>query len=140
MDLWCLEGGAAEKIDARSMFTYNEARPKERSDRILYQVSAYRQKSLFIPECAQGPIIKLVCQCVRVTFVVLLIARTVRFHTHGIYGSGRVRANAWDVFRSPPSQGGLGRRAAVDFVESFRRGGIFSIFFSPSNAHGRLQV
>ena len=65
--------------------------------------------------------------CVCVTFVILLIARAVRFHTHGIYGSGRVWANAWDVFRRPQPRGGRG--AAADFVVSFGRGGIFSIYF-----------
>ena len=53
-------------------------------------------------------------------------------HKPGIYGSGRVWANAWDVFRRAPSRGGRGRRAAVDFVVCFGCGGIFSpFFFSP---------
>ena len=42
----------------------------------------------------------------------------------GIYGSGRVWANAWDVFRLKPSRGGRGRRAAVDFVVCFGCGEI----------------
>ena len=46
------------------------------------------------------------------------------FHKTGIYGSGRVWANAWDVFRRTPSQGNRGRRAAVDFVG----GGSFFFF------------
>ena len=54
----------------------------------------------------------------------------VDFHKPGIYGSGRVWANAWDVFRRTPSQGGRGRRAAVDFVVCFGCAGIFSCFFS----------
>ena len=41
------------------------------------------------------------------------------FHKFGIYGSVRVWANAWDVFRRTPSRGGRGRRAAVDFVVCF---------------------
>ena len=51
------------------------------------------------------------------------------FHKLGIYGSGRVWANAWDVFRLAPSGGGRGRRAAVDFVVCiFGWGGLFSFF------------
>ena len=38
-------------------------------------------------------------------------------------------AIAWDVFHHMPSQGGRGRRAAVDFVVCFRWGGIFFCFF-----------
>ena len=67
------------------------------------------------------------------------------FHKHGIYGSGQVWANAWDVFRLVPSRGGRGRRAAVDFVVCFGWDGFFRVFlffrFSfSSNAHGLLQV
>ena len=69
----------------------------------------------------------------------------VDFHKPGIYGSGRVRANAWDVFPRMPSRIGRGRRAAVAFVAFFGRGGFFSArfffrFFFSSNAHGLLQV
>ena len=46
------------------------------------------------------------------------------FHKPGIYGSGRVWANAWDVFRRTPSRGGRGHRAAADFVVGFGCGGI----------------
>ena len=55
-------------------------------------------------------------------------------HKPGIYGSGRVWANAWDVSRRAPSRGGRGRRAAV--VSWCALGGmdfllflLFSIFF-----------
>ena len=54
------------------------------------------------------------------------------FHKPGIYGRGRVWANAWDVFRRTSSRGGRGRRVAVDFVVCFGCGGIlcfFSFFF-----------
>ena len=51
------------------------------------------------------------------------------FHKPGIYGSGRVWANAWDAFPSMPFRVGRGRRAAVDFVVCFRWGGLFSVFF-----------
>ena len=63
------------------------------------------------------------------------------FHKPGIYGSGRVWANAWDVFRRTPSRGGHGRRAAVDFVVlSVRRDFVLFFAFFSSNAHGLLQV
>ena len=65
------------------------------------------------------------------------------FHKLGIYGSGPVWANAWDVFRRVSSRGGRGRRAAVHFVVRFGCGGIFSGFFFrlfSSSAHGLLQV
>ena len=65
------------------------------------------------------------------------------FHNPGIYGSGRVWTNAWDVFPCMPSRVGLGRQAAVDFVVCFRWGGVFSEFsfsiFSYLNAHGLLK-
>ena len=51
------------------------------------------------------------------------------FHKPGIYGSGRVWANAWDVFRRAPSRVGRGRRAAVDFVVCFGWGGFFVFYF-----------
>ena len=46
----------------------------------------------------------------------------------GIYGSGRVWANARGAFRRGPSRGSRGRWADVDFVVCFRWGGIFSCF------------
>ena len=58
------------------------------------------------------------------------------FHKSGIYGSGRVWANAWNVFRRSPPRSGRGRRAAVDLVVRVRcvLGGaiafLLSIFFS----------
>ena len=52
------------------------------------------------------------------------------FHKPGIYGSGRVWANAWDFFRRTPCRGGRGRRAAVYFVVRFwvRRDFVFCFF------------
>ena len=66
------------------------------------------------------------------------------FHKRGIDGSGRVQANAWDVFHRTPPRVGRGRRAAVDFVVCFGCGGFFRVsflfdFFS-LNAHGLLKV
>ena len=61
----------------------------------------------------------------------------------GIYGSGRVWANALDAFRRALSRGGRGRWADVGFVVCFRWGAIFSSFFFvffSSNAHDLLQV
>ena len=79
-----------------------------------------------------------------VTFVVVTDCESCTrsiFHKPGIYGSGQVWANAWDVFRRTPSRGGGGRRAAMDFVVCFGCGGIlvFSSFFS-SDAHGLPQA
>ena len=67
------------------------------------------------------------------------------FDKPGIYGSGRVWANAWDVSRRAPSRGGRGRRAAVVSWCVLGWGGIFrvvffSIFFFFSNVYGLLQV
>ena len=60
------------------------------------------------------------------------------FHKPGIYGSGRVRANAWDVSRRAPFRGGRGRRAVVDIVVCFGLGGLLIVFvlfdFFSSNA------
>ena len=67
------------------------------------------------------------------------------FHKLGIYGSGRVRANAWDVFRRALSRSGRGCRASVDIFRGvffLLSGGIsffFFVFFT-SNAHGLMQV
>ena len=51
------------------------------------------------------------------------------FHKPGIYESGQVWSNAWNVFRRAPSRGCRGRRAAVDFVVCFGWGGFFRVFF-----------
>ena len=66
------------------------------------------------------------------------------FDKQGIYGSGRVWANEWGVFRCTLFRVGRGRRAAVDFVVCFGCGGFFRVsflfdFFS-LNAHGLLKV
>ena len=53
------------------------------------------------------------------------------FHKPGIYGSGRVGANAWNVFRRAPSRGSRGRRAAVDFRGVFWMRRVFVFFFFP---------
>ena len=50
------------------------------------------------------------------------------FHKPGIYGSGRVWANAWQAFRRTPSRDVGGRRAAVDFVVCFECGGVYFVF------------
>ena len=57
-----------------------------------------------------------VCLCVSVTLVVFTDCGSYEadFHQPGIYESGRVWANAGDVFLRQPSRGGRGRRAAVD--------------------------
>ena len=86
--------------------------------------------------------------CVCVTFVVITDLRELYgadLHKLGIYGSGRVWANAWDVFRRTPSRGGRGRRAAVDLFRGVYCvfGGISCFFFFvfvTLSAHGPLQV
>ena len=78
-----------------------------------------------------------VCMCKIRRFYGLRELYETEFHKPGIYGSGRVWANVWDVFRRMPSRGGRGRRAAVDFVVCSGWGGfffnmgmcVFSIFF-----------
>ena len=50
------------------------------------------------------------------------------FYKPGIYGSGRVWTNAWDVSRRTPSRGGRGRRADVDIMVCFGWGGFFVLF------------
>ena len=50
------------------------------------------------------------------------------FHTPGIYVSGRVWVNAWDVFHRTPSRGGRGRPATVDFVGCFGAADFFVLF------------
>ena len=51
------------------------------------------------------------------------------FYKPGIYGSGRVWANAWDVSRRAPSRGGRSCRAAVDIVVCFERVDFLMFFF-----------
>ena len=52
------------------------------------------------------------------------------FYKPGIYGSGGVWANAWDVFRCTTSRVGHGRRAAVDFVPCLvRRNFVFFLIY-----------
>ena len=84
--------------------------------------------------------------CVCVTFVVFTNCEscTRPISTKpGIYGSGRVWANAWDVFRRAASRVCRGHRAAVAFVVcsgvEFFVFIFFDLFFSP-NAHGLLHV
>ena len=50
------------------------------------------------------------------------------FHKLGIFGSGRVWANAWDVVLRTPFRGGRGRWADEGFVVWFWWVGIFSCF------------
>ena len=69
-----------------------------------------------------------------VTFVVFTDCESCTrpiFHKPGIYGSGRVWANACDVFPRMPSRVGRGRRAAVAFAVCFGWGG-FSCVLSMS--------
>ena len=72
--------------------------------------------------------------CVRVcvTFVVLTDCESCTSHEPGIYGIGRVWANAWDVFYRMSSRVARGGGAAVDFVVCFGWGGFFRDFFFPN--------
>ena len=69
------------------------------------------------------------------------------FHKPGIYGSGRVWGNAWDVFPRMPSRVGRGRRDAVDFVVCFGWGGFFFrvflfdfFFFEPTRPAASMRL
>ena len=66
------------------------------------------------------------------------------FHKLGIFWSGNVWANAWDVFPRMEFRVGRGLRAAVDFAVCFGWDGLFSyvffFFFPSSNALRLLQV
>ena len=124
------------KYEATSCLIYistrNEARRKEGTDR--GRSLPLRQKRLFIPGSYKMPLFNYsVCAfvCYIRRFHWLRELYEADFHKPGIYGSGRVWANAWDVFRRTPSRGGRGRRAAVNFVVCFGCGGIsfFSFFF-----------
>ena len=57
------------------------------------------------------------------------------FHKTEIYGSGRVWADAWNVFRRAPSRVGHGRRAAVNFVVCFGWGEFFSVLSMSLHFH-----
>ena len=74
-----------------------------------------------------------------VTFVVFTDCEscTRPISTPGIYGSGRVWANSWEVGFRAPSRGGRGRRAAVGFAVCFGWGGFFRSFheFAFSNSY-----
>ena len=52
------------------------------------------------------------------------------FHNPGIYGSGQVWANAWDVFCRASSRGGHVRQAPAAFVVCSGWGGFFLVFLS----------
>ena len=56
------------------------------------------------------------------------------FNKPGIYGRGRVLANAWDVVNRTPSLGGRGCRAAVDFAVCFGCDGISLSFLRTHTA------
>ena len=58
------------------------------------------------------------------------------FHKPGIYGGGRVWANAWNVFCRPQSRVSRGRRAAVNLVCVL--GG--AIFFSVLSKSLHFQI
>ena len=61
------------------------------------------------------------------------------FHKPGIYGSGRVWANAWDVVFRAPFRGGRGRWADVGFVVCFRWGGFLLVFQVTTFSNSYIQ-
>ena len=126
------------------LIEYNEARPRERSDRgrffpIGKKASSYRG-------AIQGAIISFACLSVRVTFVVFTDFESCTrpiFTNPGSMGADK-HGLTRGTFRRASSRGGRGRRAAVDswcvLVGADFFGFLFSFFFSSSNAHGLLQV
>ena len=104
-----------------------------RGSKATEAVFCIQAKRLFIPGCVQGAIIQLFCPClcVCVTFVVFTDCEscTRPISTNpGFYESGRVWANAWNVFFRAPSRGGRGRWADVGFVVCFQWGRFFLDF------------
>ena len=122
-------------------------------------VFAYRAKNIFIMKPffalrANKTLhtgVRIGCHCL-ISLFVCLSAKFVVFTdcesctrpistNPGYVETGEYALNAWDVFRRTPSQGGRGRRVAVDSVVCFGCGGIscfFLVFFSSN--HGLLQV
>ena len=82
-----------------------------------YLISLYVCPSVYLPVCNIRRF-----YCIRELYEADL-------HKIGIYGSGRVWANAWDVFRRTSSRVGRGRRAAVEFVVCLGCGGISCFLF-----------
>ena len=108
--------------------TSNEVRPRERSDRGRFlplgpKASSYRG-------AYRVPLFNLsMCEINVRPFCWLRQLYDADFHKPGIYGSGRVWANAWDVFFRAPSRDGRGRRAAAAYVVFCRWGGFFRVSF-----------
>ena len=138
-------------LQVRSFFlltyrsNWDEARPRERLGRDCFLPIG--QSSLFIPGCIRIWSHGLVNLSVRLCMCNLRGLHSLRerfeteFHTPGIYGSGRVWVNAWDVFRHTPNRCCRGCRAAVDSLVCLGAAGfrvfVFDIF--PSKTHGLLQ-
>ena len=104
-------------------FIYNEARPKERSDRGHFSHLCRSKTPLLHNRVHTGchylislSVLLSVCLCNIRRFFRLREPYEADFHKRGIYGSRRVWTNAWDVYRRVPSRGGRGHRDAVDFV------------------------
>ena len=101
-----------------------------------------------MPWSVQGAIIYLVCLCVcqcvcNIRRFYSLREYQADLHKLGIYVSGRVSANAWDVF--PCIRLELDAVAGLLWISWCVLGrAIFAvllfIYFFPSNAHGLLQV
>ena len=129
----------------KPLITSNEARTKERSDRGRFSPLGKMPLS-YRGACRVPLFIWSVCQsvCNVRRFYCLRGLYQADLHKPGIYGSGRVWANAWDVFPRMSSRVGRSRRAAVDFGMCSAVSGLFRFFcfrsFFPSNAHGLVHV
>ena len=125
---------------------WDEAGPRERLGRNCFLPIG--QSSVFIPGCIRIWSHGLVNLSVRLCMCNLRGLHSLRerfeteFHTPGIYGSGRVWVNAWDVFRHTPYRCCRGCRAAVDLLVCLGAAGfrVYLFDFFPSNAYGLLQA
>ena len=103
---------------AKLSFNHSIGRTHSWRSSIFYKISL----SVCLSVCVN------VCTCNIRRFHWLRELYEADFHKPGIYGSGRVWANAWDVFRCTPSWDGRDRRAAMDFVACFWWDGFFRVF------------
>ena len=140
--LWCVLGGVDFFVFFFSFFFFFEhTRPTAsmRSPCLIYlstsneavfclqakKASSYRG-AYRVPLFNGLSVCRCVCNIRR--FYCLRELYEADFHKPGMYGSGRVWANAWDVFHRMLSRVGRGRRAAVALVVCFRWGGFFRVF------------
>lgn len=127
--------------------TSNEARLRERSDRGCFVAYYIGKKSLFLHTAVRTGFHRFnYCRLSVVNCLSAVLSHyrglwerfEADFYKPGIYRrSRRVWANAWDVLRRTPSQGGRDRRSAVMWVVCFKCGRdlvLFSFIFLGKNA------